>query len=153
MKRIDDLLVEHEFFKDFVPEHRELIAGCGRNRTIKAGDYLLREGDPANEFFAIRKGQVALGIHVPNKGEAIIETLHEGDVAGWSWLFEPFVTHFDARAVVTTNVIAFDGACLRRKCEEDPRLGFALMKHFARVMIVRMQATRLQLLDVYGTPR
>ena len=30
---------------------------------------------------------------------------------------------------------------------------YALMKRFAAVMVVRMQATRLQLLDMYGTPR
>jgi len=153
MKRIEDLLSEHPFFRDLGPAHRALIASCGTNRTIKAGDYLLREGDPANEFFAIRSGKVAVGVHVPNRGEAIIETLDAGDVAGWSWLFPPYKAHFDTRAVVAAHVIAFDGACLRKKCEADPALGYALMKRFAGMMIVRMQATRLQLLDMYGKPR
>ena len=153
MKSIADLLREHEFFKDLDPAHIDIVAGCGRNRTIKGGDYLLREGTPANEFFAIRRGKVALGIHVPNRGEVVIETLDDGDVAGWSWLFPPYLTHFDARAVIETHVVAFDGVCLRMKCEADPALGFALMKRFATVMILRMQATRLQLVDMYGTPR
>ena len=46
--------------------------------------------------------------------------------------------------------IAFDGACLRGKCDADHELGYELMQRFAGVMLDRLQATRLQLLDVYG---
>jgi hypothetical protein len=46
--------------------------------------------------------------------------------------------------------VAFDGACLRGKCEQDHDLGYELMKRFAANMVDRLQATRLQLLDVYG---
>ena len=121
--------------------------------TFKAGDYLLREGDPANEFFAIRAGKVAVGVHVPNRGERDLRPSTRATWLGWSWLFPPYSRHFDARAVIAAHVVAFDGACLRTKCEADPALGYALMKRFAGVMIVRMQATRLQLLDMYGKPR
>ena len=48
------------------------------------------------------------------------------------------------------RALAFDGACLRGKCEADPGLGYALMQRFAPVMIERLQATRLRLLDLYG---
>ena len=48
------------------------------------------------------------------------------------------------------HAIAFDGACLRGKCEADPQLGYDLMKLFAAVIVERLQATRLRLLDVYG---
>jgi hypothetical protein len=52
-----------------------------------------------------------------------------------------------------TRAIAFDGTCLRTKCEQDHDLGYELMKRFARVMIERVRATRIQLLDVYGHGR
>jgi hypothetical protein len=90
---------------------------------------------------------------VPHLGDAVIETLDAGDVVGWSWLFPPYRTHFDARAIVATHTIAFDGACLRTKCESDPAFGYKLIKRFAAVMMDRMQATRLQLLDMYGNWR
>jgi hypothetical protein len=44
-----------------------------------------------------------------------------------------------------------DGECLRRKCEHDHDLGYELLKRFAEVITQRLQATRLQLLDVYST--
>jgi CRP/FNR family cyclic AMP-dependent transcriptional regulator len=62
----------------------------------------------------------------------------------------PYRWHFDARAVELTRAIALDGECLRGKCEEDHDLGYEIMKRFALVIAERLEATRLQLLDVYG---
>ncbi|MFN0149368.1 MAG: cyclic nucleotide-binding domain-containing protein [bacterium] len=150
MKHIADLLAEHPFFADLEAAHRDVIAGCGRNVTFKPGEPLTREGAAANEFFAIRRGKVSIGIHVPQIGDTVIETLGDSDIVGWSWLFPPYRTHFDAYAIVATQAVAFDGACLRTKFENDPVLGYQLFKRFAAVMMDRMQAARLQLLDMYG---
>jgi len=49
--------------------------------------------------------------------------------------------------------VAFDGVCLRGKCDEDHELGYQLMRRFAASLIERLQTTRLQLLDVYGHAR
>jgi CRP/FNR family cyclic AMP-dependent transcriptional regulator len=87
---------------------------------------------------------------VPQRGAVTIETLHGGDVLGWSWLVPPHRTVYDARALGVVRTIALDGACLRGKCEEDPRLGYELLKRFTEVIVERLQATRLRLLDVYG---
>ena len=38
-----------------------------------------------------------------------------------------------------------DAVCLRAKVEEDPALGYELTKHFASVMLNRLQASRLRL--------
>ncbi len=84
----------------------------------------------------------------------MIETLQRGEVVGWSWLFEPYRWQFDARATrADARVVGFDGACLRGKCEADHELGYQLMRRFAASLIERLQATRLQLLDVYGHAR
>jgi len=150
MKSIEALVTEHGLFQDLTPDQQKLVAGCGRNRVFKAGEFLMREGEPATEFFAIRQGKAALAIHLPGRGELTIETLGEGEVLGWSWLFPPYQEQFDVRAVETVHAIAFDGTCLRGKCDQDLALGYALMKRFAEVLIASLHATRLQLLDVYG---
>ena len=79
------------------PAHLELIAGCAANRIFDAGDYLLREREPANAFYVIRRGDVALETYAP-QGALRLETLHKGDLVGWSWLVPPYRTVFDARA-------------------------------------------------------
>jgi CRP/FNR family transcriptional regulator, cyclic AMP receptor protein len=79
-----------------------------------------------------------------------IQTLGVGEVLGWSWLFPPYRWLFDARTIELTRAIALDGKCLRAKCDEDHHLGYEMVKRFAQVIIERLQASRLQLLDVYG---
>jgi CRP-like cAMP-binding protein len=115
-----------------------------------AGEYLFREGEQADVFYVIRHGSVALELHVPAREAVTIETLHQGDLLGWSWLFPPYRWEFDGRAREDTALISFDGACLRGKCDADHQLGYDVMSRFAQVIIARLQATRLRLLDVYG---
>ena len=64
--------------------------------------------------------------------------------------FRPISGVFDARIVDNTRAIALDGKCLRAKCEEDHDLGYELLKRFAHIVTQRLQATRMQLLDVYA---
>jgi CRP-like cAMP-binding protein len=150
LKTIDALIAEVPAFDGLPPAHLELIAGCATNTRAAAGDYLFREGGAADAFYAIRHGAVALELHVPARAAVTLETLHDGDLLGWSWLFPPYRWEFDGRALEDTALISFDGTCLRGKCEADHQLGYELMSRFAQVIIARLQATRLRLLDVYG---
>jgi CRP/FNR family transcriptional regulator, cyclic AMP receptor protein len=151
MQTIEQLLDEAPALATLKGEHRSVIAGCGRNAAFSAGDYLMHEGEPADVFYVIREGEVALETFVPQRGAETLQTLHDGDVLGWSWLVEPYRVAFDARALRTTHTIAFDAACLRGKCELDPALGYDLLRLFAAIIVQRLQHTRLQLLDVYGS--
>jgi len=83
----------------------------------------------------------------------VIETLGDGDILGWSWLFSPYQWHFDARAKQLSRAVAIDGKTLREQCEEDHDLGFELMKRFASIVVERLQAAQVQLMDLYGSPR
>jgi CRP-like cAMP-binding protein len=149
VRSIEDLLRETRLFADLAPRHLETIAGCAVTAGFEQGAHVFREGGAADTFYVIRSGTVALETHVPGRGPARLVTLHEGDVLGWSWLFPPFRWHLDALALEPVRAVAFDGVCLRRKSEEDHDLGYELMRRFAEVIVSRLQATRLQLLDVY----
>jgi CRP/FNR family transcriptional regulator, cyclic AMP receptor protein len=150
LETIDTLLRDVPVFHGLPGEELRLLAGCATNVHFDTGAVLFREGDPADTFYVLRHGSVALEMYVPARGPAIIETLEAGEVLGWSWLFPPYRWHFDARALTGVRATAFDGACLRGKCEDDPKLGYQLMARFAQVLIERLQWTRLRLLDLYG---
>lgn len=150
MRTIDVLLGECPVFAGLGDDALEYIAGCGQNVRFAAGERLFREGDPADTFYVLRHGAIALEIAVAGRPPLVIETLHDGEVVGWSWLVPPYRWTFDARAVEPTAAVALDGACLRGKCEQDPALGYELFQRFSQVMLERLQATRLRLLDIYG---
>ncbi len=147
---IDKLLEQIPVFQGLSPEHLELIAGCASNVRFDEGQMLFNEGDPADRFFVVRHGLVAIELYEPQKGKITIETVRDTGVVGWSWLIPPYRWHFDARAVESTRAVSLDAQCLRGKCDEDTRLGYDLMQRFAKVMTKRLQGAAMQLLDVYG---
>jgi len=150
MRDLEQILREHPFLDGMDEEHVKLLVGCASNVVFKPGQFIIREGDDADAFYFIREGQVLIETHIPQQGPVFIRSREAGEVLGWSWLVPPYRWHFDARAVEQTRAIALDGKCLREKCEKDHDLGYEIMKRFAVVIAERLEATRMQLLDVYG---
>jgi CRP-like cAMP-binding protein len=147
---LEGLIAGSTVFAGLSEAQLAVIAECATHDHFAIGERLFTHGEPADRFFLIRSGSVALEYPAPGSGTRVLETLHAREVAGWSWLFEPYQWQFDGRAVELTQVISFDGARLRAKCDADHELGYLLMHRFAESIIDRLQATRLQLLDVYG---
>ena len=83
----------------------------------------------------------------------MLATVDEGEILGWSWLLPPYQWRCHAHAIETVRAIALDGKCLRTKCEQNHDLGYEILKRFAQIMEQRLEATRLQLLDVYAVGR
>ena len=150
LETLEPIIRQHPFLQGLEPQYLKLIVGCAKNVRFKAGQLLFREGEEANQFYMIREGKVALEIPTAPR-PIVIQTVSEGDVLGWSWLVPPYRWRFGARALDATRAISLDGKCLRTKSEEDHNFGYEMMKRFSNVMVERLEATRLQLLDVYGT--
>jgi len=152
-EELERLLREHPFFQGMSPELRQEIADCARSERYNAGEYIHREGEPADKFYLIRHGSVAQELHIPEQEPIIIQTLHEGDILGWSWLVPPYRWTANARVIQLTRVIALDARCLRGKYANDPHLAYELLKRFIPIIANRLEASRLQLVDIYGEPR
>ena len=149
METIERLLREHEFLKHLSPAQSALLVSCAKNVRIDSGGFLMREGEPADSFFLLRKGRVALEIAVPGKGPVQMESLGAGDMLGLSWLFPPYRVDLDARAVEPVVALAFDGACLRGKIESDHDLGYELLRRVLEETVKRLQRVRMQRLDLF----
>ncbi len=149
METLERLLREHPFLKTMEGRHLEFMAGCAANVRFAAGQFLFKEGDPADAAYLVREGRVALEIHAPGRGSTLFATIEGGQVFGWSWLFPPYRWYFDARAVEPVRAITFKGDCLRNKCEADHDLGYELLKRFLQEVDRNLERIRLQLLDVY----
>lgn len=150
MHTLENLVREHPLFQGMEDEYVRLITGCAKNVAFTQGEFLFRVGEAADFFFLIRKGEVAVQFAIPNKGPRTLRTVSDGEVVGWSWLFPPYRWHFDAKARQPTIALAFDGKCLRSKCEEDHHLGYAIYSRFTQLVVGSLQSSVLQLLDVYA---
>lgn len=147
-----DLMAGHPFLADLPTAWLRTLSFQAKRAVYQPGYRIFHEGRPANRFWLIREGSVALDISVPGRGDVVIDTLTAGTVLGWSWFAPPYRWHFGAVALTRTLAVEFDGPGVRRLCEEDPALGYALSQRFMTVLIDRLQATRVQLLDIDVPP-
>ena len=150
MEGLERIVREHPFFAGFPEPFCDILCGCAKNVRFEDGQYLFHEGEAADQFYLLRHGHVALEIGVPGRPPLTFQTVEEGEIVGISWLIPPYRWAYDAKAVGLVRAIAMDGACLRQKCEADHDLGYRMMQRFMPILIQRLHATRLQLMDVYG---
>lgn len=146
----EEVLAEHPFFKGLSPEHLARLVAVAKPVHIEANRFIARQGGSADCFLILHHGDVALELHVPGKGARIIQTVHAGEVLGWSWLFPPYKWTFDARALNTVEAVCLEAVKLREETERDHEFGYQMLTRFSEVFVERLEATRLQLLDVYA---
>jgi CRP-like cAMP-binding protein len=145
-----DRVSGHRFLSGLAPEHRAALAADASVSSFIAGVRLFAEGAVADRFWLLESGAVALDVPVPGRGDVVVETLAGPTVLGWSWLYLPYRWHFGAVAREPSTALAFDAESVRRRCARDPVFGYAMMNLFAPVIIQRLQATRLRMLDLYA---
>ncbi len=144
------LLAGHEFFEGLSDEDLATLAPLASELVMEPRTTIVEEGGPADSIYAIVEGSVALELNVAHRAQHIVQTVHRGEVIGWSWLFPPHRWSFTALALDSTQLIRLDAGQLRALLDDDCALGYEMMKRFARVMTDRLSATRLQLVDFYA---
>lgn len=149
---LKSILAKHPFLEGLSPHQIRLLSDCAMLIQFAPGELIFREGDPANRFYLIHTGKVALESQSTGGVHKSIQTLGPGEVLGWSWLFPPYFWHMDARALEPVEAVFFYGTPLREECEADHDLGYELMKRMAQTVIIRLQATRRKLLDLRPSP-
>jgi len=145
MESLKQLLSEHPFLQGFKPAYLDFITECATEKRFSAGEYMLREGDEADEFYLILQGKVALGSFVTARGFTTIQTMNHHEMVGWSWLIPPYRWRFSVLVIMSTQAIALDGKRLREHCEADPEFGYELLKRVSLVIGQRLTATRMHL--------
>lgn len=148
MDDLERILKSHPFLTELAPEHTGFLVGCAKNLRFHPGEYLMREGDREDTLYLIRQGTVTIEMPGPGGEPVCLETIGPGDVLGVSCL-TPRAAHLDCRAREAVVAIALDNACLHRKMDEDPRLGYALSMRLLERTYERLARARLQHLDVY----
>ncbi len=146
---IKEMITNHPVFIGFPDDYIQTILDQSKKRDFGKSSTVFVEGEEANHFYLLLSGMVDLSIHT-HSGPVSIQTLRTGDVLGWSWLFPPYLWHYDAIAKKDTEVLQFDGGYFRQLIKEDSLFGIKLISRFSNILLNRLNATRLQLVDMYG---
>jgi NTE family protein len=112
------------------------IAELASDVTLKRGDWLFREGDPADGVYVVRVGHLEV-IQDGPQSEAI-NTLTRGAVLGELALLSESVRSASIRALRDTEVLKIDKAQFDSLLHSEPGLALSL----ARVLSTQLQASR-----------
>jgi CRP/FNR family cyclic AMP-dependent transcriptional regulator len=153
LETLEEMIVKHPFWAGLNVHYVDLLKKCVTFERFDVGQSIFQEGGNADQFYLIQKGRVTLDAFVPGRGAVTIQTVGSGDGLGWSWLFPPYQWHFSARSSDATEAIVFDAKLLRDEAEQNHDFGYELNKRVAKMLLRRLQETRLLLVDFYGFPR
>ena len=145
MNYLEPTIERHPFFRKIKRDYIAVIASGAFEMEFKSGEFLIHEEEPANRFYLIEKGKIAVEAYEHGPISVEVEELGPGDVLGWSWFFPPFTWHLRARAIEPTKVIVINAAHLLTTAEKDQAFGYEIMKRVAQIIIHRLQALSRQL--------
>ena len=152
MESVPSIVATHSFTKDISPRFLARLNQCATLAQFGPSQEIFREGSDADHFYLIHRGQVALQTFVPGSGPRTLQTIGADEALGWSWLYPPYRWHFRAITLEPVEAAVLDTRSLRSRMEKDHEFGYALALRIGHVMLDRLQATRLRLLEMYGAP-
>jgi CRP-like cAMP-binding protein len=153
MTNIIEEIESHILFRGITRKNAIAISKFSIEEDLKKGSYVFETGGPADAIYLILKGRVSVEMHEPVRGSLILESLTKGQLLGLSWLSQPSHWIFDAKCLDDISVIRIDAEKLGEFCDSHVDAGYIIMKNLSLLIRDRLQATRLQLMDIYATSR
>jgi CRP/FNR family transcriptional regulator, cyclic AMP receptor protein len=143
-------LARHPFLQGVGAPLLSGLATLAELQRFDTGATIVREGDAARSFFLIVSGKVALVIVPHDRPHLTVLTLGPGEALGWSWLVPPHRWRIDARALKPTELLVLPAEALRLLLDAHPAEGYRFLLRLVPILAQRLDATRLQVLDVHG---
>ena len=147
---ITEYLSAHEFFSEFSDDILKFLCECSSTREIKKGQILFLQGEHADKFYVVRSGRISIQMPAIMGPALEIQAVDEDQVLGWSWLISPYQWNFQTKAEEDSELLQFDGAAILARCEQEPKFGYELLKKFAGLMSVRLNAARQKMMDEWN---
>jgi CRP/FNR family transcriptional regulator, cyclic AMP receptor protein len=143
-------LARHPVLAGLPPEHIALIVSFATVQQHPAQSRIFVHDQDADAFYIVHSGRVTIEVPALGAEPLAIQNVGPDSILGWSWLLPPYRWLFDARASVASTVVAVDGKRLREACEQDPALGYRILKLFAALMAERLNAARVTAMRHYS---
>jgi CRP/FNR family cyclic AMP-dependent transcriptional regulator len=148
--RLDEDLAAGWLTHELSAHTRARLAELGRRVSVRAGEVLMREGDPADFLAVVIDGRVGLRMRVPERGQVTVLTVEPGDVIGWSAIVPPYRSTSTPTALADTELAYFEGPTLRAALAEDAEFAADIYPVLLKAVSRRLEGTRLQLLDLFS---
>lgn len=147
---LPEQLRQFRFLQEIDDEDLSHLAAIARLVEFPAGKVLYREGQTLSNIYLILSGSASIEICAAGIGCRRIMTVSAGDLLGISPAVGQSLSTGTIRALASTKAIELNASQVLTLCEHNPRFGYQFMRQVAVAISQRLNATRLQLLDVFG---
>ncbi len=110
---------------------------------------IFRQGELISTVYVIVEGMVSIEIDLAGVRRQVV-TLGEGELLGWSPVLQQRPLTASARTLGPARVVEIDVERLLQLFHSDKRLRYEFFRAMARALAKRLEATYLQLVDIYG---
>ena len=139
------LLETAGLIKDMSDEESMSLAGIAEERRYARGSVILREDSKTRDLFVICSGRVSIRLSLPTESgrEEVIYTMREGQIFGELALVDGSPRSATVRAEEEVMACAYDYEKLTGLLEEQPRIGYLLMRNLAAIISARVRNTNM----------
>jgi CRP-like cAMP-binding protein len=130
-------LESREVFEFLRPEQVRALSDAAEEISLRAGEFVYHQGTPADHFFVLLSGQVALRLR-QNKGMTLqINELTSGAMFGSCVCFEVPNYSLTAQCTEDARLLSIRADSLKRLMEDDLLMGYAIQVRISRVYFRR----------------
>jgi CRP-like cAMP-binding protein len=128
-------------FKELSEPDLTALALSFRDRRVKKGEVLFKEGDLGHELYLIREGTIIVSKLVTGRVEQVLARLGIGEIFGEMSLFDEAARSATVQAEVDSVLYCLDRDGLRRLIETRPHAAAAFLLRLVQVFVSRLRAT------------
>jgi CRP-like cAMP-binding protein len=143
-----DQLSRYALFGDLSEDDLSLVAPYFSELEVPAGQILFRQNEPADLFYLVVKGQVALRYKPYDGPEIGLSHVTAGGAVGWSTVTGGPVYTATAITSLPSAFLTVRGVELRRVLVEHPVAGQRLLKRLAMAVSPRWEGAYRQVLNM-----
>jgi len=128
-------------FQAFSDADRAALALVLRERTVRKGQVVIKEGDPGEEMFLVRDGALVVSKVVTAPVEQVIARMGPGDFFGEMSLFDraPRSATIQADTTGDAELLVLDRSNLEALIEANPRAAASFFHALVQVFIERLR--------------
>jgi CRP/FNR family transcriptional regulator, cyclic AMP receptor protein len=134
-------LREVRLFKDIGEPELVALGESLRERPLRRGQVLFREGELGEEMFIVVRGSIVVSKPVKERVEQVLARMGPGDFFGEMSLFDRAPRSATIQADSDASLLALDREALRRLTEVSPRAAAAFFHALVQVFIERLRAS------------
>lgn len=127
----------------------EKILPLLRHRECQEGEVLFEEGGRAENFHMLTRGKIVLEVEVSPRVIMSVGSVKPGHSFGWSALTPADPAHkFNAISTEYSEVLSIPGREFLNILEQDPAVGYQVMKNIFAILKRQLERRTIQLVSV-----